>query len=143
MRISRSAFQFSQRRLICGSATAFAVPVPFQPVGWELYCHHRPHAGFTLQFNGAAVFGNREKPRAARYSPFKDAQRLRNMTRCLVHRKTMRIGYDGRVGAGDLIAFASGEKLVVITAAHVFSSGTDDGGASDTYTRLWLGALEA
>jgi len=98
---------------------------------------------FSLDAAGAAVFGNREKPRAARYSPFKDVQRLRNMTRCLVHRKTMRIGYDGRVGAGDLIAFAGGEKLAVITAAHVFASGTDDGGASDTYTRLWLGALEA
>ena len=97
---------------------------------------------FSLDANGAAVFGNREKPRTVRYAPFKDAQRLRNMTRCLVHRKTVRIDYDSRIGAGDLIAFAGGEKLVVVTAAHAFGSGTDDGGASDTYTRLWLGALE-
>lgn len=96
---------------------------------------------FSLDAAGAAVFGNRKKPRTVRYAPFKDTQRLRNMTRCLVHRKTVRIDYDGRIGAGDLIAFAGGEKLAVVTAAHVFGSGTD-GGASDTYTRLWLGALE-
>ena len=42
----------------------------------------------------------------------------------------------------DLIGFAGGEKLAVMTAAHVFESGTDEGGASSTYTRLWLGALE-
>ena len=97
---------------------------------------------FSLDDDGVVVFGNREKPRAVRYAPFKDAQRLRNMTRCLVHRKTVRLTYDGRIGAGDLIAFAGGKKLVVITAAHVFGSGTDDGGASSTYTRLWLGAME-
>jgi len=97
---------------------------------------------FSLDASGAAVFGNQDKPRAVLYAPFRDAQRLRNMTRCLVHRKTMRINYDGRIGAGDLIAFAGGEKLTVVTAAHVFGSGTDDGGTSDTYTRLWLGAME-
>lgn len=97
---------------------------------------------FSLDAAGAAVFGNRDKPRAARFSPFKDAQRLRNLTRCLVHRKTSRINFSGQIAAGDLIAFAGGAKLAVITAAHVFESGTDDGGASNTYTRLWLGALE-
>lgn len=97
---------------------------------------------FSLDASGAPLFGNRDKPRAVRYAPFKDAQRLRNMTRCLVHRKTMRINYDGGIAAGDLIGFAGGEKLAVMTAAHVFESGTDEGGASSTYTRLWLGALE-
>jgi hypothetical protein len=97
---------------------------------------------FSLDAAGAAVFGNREKPRTARFVPFKDVQRLRNMTRCLVHRKTSRISFSGQIGAGDLIAFAGGAKLAVITAAHVYESGTDDGGASNTYTRLWLGAME-
>lgn len=97
---------------------------------------------FSLDAVGQAVFGAREKPRVVRFSPFKDAQRLRNMTRCLVHRKTVKIDYDTRLGAGDLIAFAGGLKLAVITAAHFFSSGTDDGGDSETYTRLWLGAME-
>ncbi|MBL8473809.1 MAG: hypothetical protein JNM98_18610 [Rhodocyclaceae bacterium] len=97
---------------------------------------------FSLDTAGTAVFGNREKPRAVRYAPFQDAQRLRNMTRSLVHRKTARIDFDGRIGAGDMISFAGGEKLVVVTAAHVFRTGTDDGGAADTFTRLWLGAME-
>jgi hypothetical protein len=97
---------------------------------------------YSLDAAGSVVFGNRDKPRVARFSPFKDAQRLRNMTRCLVHQRTVRMSFDGRIGAGDLIAFAGGAQLAVITAAHVFESGTDEGGASETYTRLWLGALE-
>jgi hypothetical protein len=97
---------------------------------------------FSLAASGAAVFGNRDKPRAVRYSPFKDAQRLRNMTRCLVHRKTSRTTMRGNVVAGDLIAYAGGAKLAVITAAHVFGSGTDDGGQQEAYTLLWVGSLE-
>lgn len=97
---------------------------------------------FSLDAAGVAIFGNRSKPRVVRFSPFKDVQRLRSMTRCLVHRKTPRIAYNGSIGAGDLVALASGAKLVVITAAHAFVSGTDDGGASDTYSRLWLGSVE-
>lgn len=96
---------------------------------------------FSLAASGAAVFGNRDKPRAVRYSPFKDAQRLRNMTRCLVHRKTSRTTMRWNIVAGDLIAYAGGAKLAVITAAHVFGSGTD-GGAQEAYTRLWVGSLE-
>jgi len=98
---------------------------------------------FSLDASGTAVFGARDKPRTVRYAPFQNAQRLRNMTRCLVYRKKMKISFNARIGAGDLIAFAGGEKLAVITAAHAFASGTDDGGVSDTTTRLWLGALEA
>lgn len=97
---------------------------------------------FSLDAAGQAVFGARDKPRVVRFSPHKNVQRLRNMTRCLVHRKTVKINYDARLGAGDLIAFTGGLKLSVITAAHFFSSGTDDGGDSETYTRMWLGALE-
>jgi len=97
---------------------------------------------FSLSASGEAVFGNRDKPRAARFSPFKDVQRLRNMTRCLVHRKTSRTTLRGNVAAGDLIAYTGGVKLAVITAAHFFGSGTDDGGAQDAYTRLWVGSLE-
>lgn len=109
--------------------------------GGFLERHHIPWF-FSLEDSGAAVFGDQSKPRVVRYSPFKNTQRLRSMTRCLIHRKTSRIDFDFRIGAGDLIEFPGDLKLVVITAAHVFSSGTDDGGASETYTRLWLGELE-
>jgi hypothetical protein len=97
---------------------------------------------FSLNETAGFVFGNQEKPRAVRYAPFKDVQRLRNMTRCLVHRKTSKIDFSGQIVAGDLVNFVGGDKLCIITAAHVFESGTDDGGASNTYTRLWLGSLE-
>ncbi|MCM1128949.1 MAG: hypothetical protein NC211_03595 [Alistipes senegalensis] len=97
---------------------------------------------FSLDDFGGFLFGNRGKSRTVRFSPFKNTQRLRSMTRCLVHRKTMKINYDGRINAGDLIAFAGGLNLVVVTVAHVFKSGTDDGGKNETYSRMWLGALE-
>lgn len=97
---------------------------------------------FSLDAAGGVVFGNRAKPRAARFSPFKDAARLYNMTRALVHRKTCRIGYAANIGAGDVIEFVGGKPLVVITAAHVYESGTDAGGGANAYTRLWLGSLE-
>jgi hypothetical protein len=96
----------------------------------------------SLDDSGAAVFGNQDKPRVARYSPFKNAQRLRNMTRCLVRRKKARIAYNINVCAGDLATCADGTDLTVITAAHIFASDSDAGGANDTYTQLWLGSLE-
>lgn len=103
---------------------------------------HTVPSFFSLDSSGATLFGNRDKARVVRFSPFKDAQRLRSMTRCLVQSKVSRIGLAGQIAAGDLIAYVGGAKLAVITAAHVFSSGTDDGGAQDAYTRLWLGSME-
>jgi len=96
----------------------------------------------SLAPSGATLMGNFDKARTVRFSPFKDAQRLRNMTRCLVQRKVSRINLAGQIAAGDLIAYTRGAKLAVITAAHVFGSGTDDGGAQEAYTRLWVGSLE-
>lgn len=102
---------------------------------------HEIPSFFSLNEAGSFVFGNRTKPRSVRYSPFKDVQRLRSMSRCLVLRKILKIDYAGQVAAGDLINFAGGDQLCVITAAHVFESGTD-GSGSNQYTRLWLGSLE-
>ncbi|MDF0607239.1 hypothetical protein HZU77_016635 [Neisseriaceae bacterium TC5R-5] len=96
----------------------------------------------SLNAAGGFVLGNQNKPRTVRYVPFQNAQRLRNMTRCLVQRKVCKTGFNGELLAGDLVRFIGGEDLCVITAAHTFESGTDSGGASNTYTRLWLGRLE-
>jgi len=96
---------------------------------------------FSLNDSGGAVFGNRDKPRSVAYAPFKDVQRLRNMTRCLVRRKVSAIALAGGVVAGDLVNFVGADPLCVITAAHVFETGTDGGGANQ-YSRLWLGSLE-
>jgi hypothetical protein len=96
---------------------------------------------FSLQDDGRFAFGNQSKPRSVRFSPFKNAQQLRRMSRCLVQRKIAKIAFSGHLAAGDLIPFVDGVPLVVITAAHVFESGTD-GGSSNQYSRLWLGSLE-
>ena len=98
---------------------------------------------YSTAADGSFVYGDRSKARAAVFSPNTDARQLRNMTRCLVRRKVTKINYAGQLCAGDLINFQGGEQLAIITAAHVFETGTDDGGAYNTYTKLWLGKLSA
>lgn len=95
---------------------------------------------FSLNEAGAFVYGNQLKPRSVQYAPFKNVQRLHNMSRSLVRRKVQKIDYAGDFAAGDLVNFMGGVPLCVITAAHVFESGTD-GGSPNQYTRLWLGEM--
>lgn len=96
---------------------------------------------FSLNDAGGFVFGNQNKPRSVRYTPFKNVQRLRNMSRCIVQRKVSKINLAFQLVAGDLVNFIGNEPLCIITAAHVFQSGTD-GSGSNQYTRMWLGSLE-
>ena len=101
---------------------------------------------YSLKAAGGFLYGNRDKPRVTRYAPFQDEQKLRNMTRCLVHRKVIRIGYDSQITAGDLFTIVGedGKKtdLAVVTVAHAYVTGTDNAGEAETYSRLWLGSLE-
>lgn len=96
---------------------------------------------FSINDVGSFVFGDQSKPRSVRYSPFKNVQRLRSMSHCLVQRKVCKIDFTEHLVAGDLLNFVGGTPLAIITAAHVFESGTD-GSGSNQYTRLWLGSLE-
>lgn len=96
---------------------------------------------YSLDDAGAFVFGNRDKPRSARFLPFANEQRLRNMTRCLIRRKVVRLPLDATLCAGDLIEFTNGDRLAIITAAHVWE-GAEAGNGGQNYTRLWLGALD-
>lgn len=96
---------------------------------------------YSLDEAGAIIFGNQQRPRSVRFSPFKNVQRLRNMSRCLVQRKVSKINLNPKLSAGDLINFVDGVPLCVITAAHVFENDTD-GSGSNQYSRLWLGSLE-
>jgi hypothetical protein len=96
---------------------------------------------YSLDAAAGFVYGNRDKPRAVLFAPFKDEQRLRNMTRCLIRRKVAKVPLDMTIGAGELIEFADGARMVVMTAAHVWDT-PGDGGAGETYTRMWLGELE-
>lgn len=96
---------------------------------------------YSLDETGAVVIGNQKKPRSVRFSPFKNVQRLYNMSRCLVQKKVTKINLNARLVAGDLINFIDGVPLSIITAAHVFENDTD-GSGSNQYSRLWLGSLE-
>jgi hypothetical protein len=64
------------------------------------------------------------------------------MSRCLVQRKIIpKLAYNDGLRAGDLIEFIGANPLAIVTAAHVFQSGTD-GSGSNQYTKLWLSGLE-
>lgn len=103
--------------------------------------HHEIPWFVSLDEAGAFVLGNQTKPRPVLYSPFKNAQRLRNMTRCLILRKRAKTLLDTGICAGDVVAFSGQQKMVVMTAAHVWKT-DNGGGATQTYSRLWLGELE-
>ncbi|MBT9100158.1 hypothetical protein KFZ76_20860 [Methylovulum psychrotolerans] len=98
---------------------------------------HTVPSFYSLADDGSFIYGNRDKTRSSYYVPNKNAQQLQNMSRCLIRRKIInRIDLAPAIAAGDLIGFAGGQALAVITAAHVFES---DGAHSKQYTRLWLG----
>ena len=97
---------------------------------------------FSLNESAGFVFGNREKARSVRFSPFKSALELHNMTRCLVQAKIARLDFDVRIRAGDIIEDEAARKYAIITAAHVYRSGEGQGGTPEAFSKLWLGVLE-
>lgn len=108
----------------------------------EFLARHEVPSFYSIAPNGDVIFGNQQKARTAKFVPRKNQQQLINMSRCLITRKVARLSYRPRVMAGDLVEFYGREPMVVMTAAHVFQSGTD-GSPADQYTRLWCGVLEA
>lgn len=98
---------------------------------------------YSLDKNAQFVSGDTGKERRVKFSPFKDTQHLFNMTKCLVHKKQIKVLFDQRICAGDLISLSENKKYTVITAVHVFEHGeADTGGEEKTYTKLWLGEVE-
>ncbi len=102
---------------------------------------HAVQSFYSLDENGAFVYGNKEKARSARFMPHMNEQQLRNLTRCLVQRKIAKIYYNEAICAGDLINVVNAPPLVVVTVAHVYTSGTD-GGSTEQFTKLWLSSME-
>jgi len=96
---------------------------------------------YSTDDSGNCQIGESIKERSIRFVPNQDAGRIRNLSRCLVLRKVMRVSYDASISAGDHFDFVGGDPLVVITAAHAMRFGVD-GGTSEQYTRLWLGSVE-
>lgn len=102
---------------------------------------HEIPSFYSTDANAAIVTGNTNKSRQTLFVPFKNAQQLQNMTRCLVHRKRSKVSLNMTLCAGDLIDIAGAKPLVVITAAHVYQTG-GGGGVENQYTKLWLASLE-
>jgi hypothetical protein len=93
---------------------------------------------YSTDENGAFIYGNTDKTRSMIFVPDKDVRQLQNMSRVLIQRKTVKLAFDARLCAGDVIDIQGGKPLVIITAAHAFIN-TPNGG--DNYSKLWLGSL--
>lgn len=95
---------------------------------------------FSMKENAGHEMGKTCKARSVRFAPIRKACTLNNMSTTLILEKSVRIDHNEQIYAGDAVKLPDGRKLVVMTAAHTFNSGTD-GSHNNQYTRLWLGAL--
>jgi len=96
---------------------------------------------YSTDDSGQMIYGNQDKTRKMQFVPHKNLQQLQNMGRCLVHRKKAQIAYDLRIAGGDLIDIQGAKPLAIVTACHVFESGSD-GTGSEQYSQLYLSSLE-
>jgi hypothetical protein len=120
--------------------TVMALPDVSQDIISGFTERHEVQSFYSVNEKGEFIYGNRTKARAARFMPHMTEMQLKNLTRCLVLRKIIKLYYSEELCAGDLISIEGGNPLVIITAAHVFTSGTD-GGTAEQYTKLWLSEL--
>lgn len=98
---------------------------------------HEVPSFHAISPDGSFVFGDRSKARNTVFVPGRKTERqLRNMSRCIIERRTQLVYYQQNICGGDLVEYV-GEKrpLIVITAAHEIDHG-------NSCTRLWLGSLE-
>lgn len=94
----------------------------------------------TLHPDNQFLLGNNSKPRFSRYLHRVTEDVARNMTRVLIQARTARIDLNLALVAGDPARLSDGTMLAILTAVHVYSSGTH-GENIDQYTKVWLGAL--
>ena len=97
---------------------------------------------YSIGADAKLIYGNQDKPRNTHFVPKKTEEQLYSMSRALVLVSDVRISFSGAIQAGDVVQSTSGKKLVVMTAAHVFKSGTDGSEKQEDYTRLWLGEVK-
>lgn len=96
---------------------------------------------YSLDDHGKPIYGNSDKERKAVFVPNRNIQQLTNMSRVLIRTHDARVEYSaGGHYAGDVVKMADKENRVIITAAHVYQTGTDGSGTTQ-YTRLWLGKV--
>jgi hypothetical protein len=99
--------------------------------------HETPNA-YSVDASGAAIFGQRDKSRAAVFKPRTNTRVLQNMGRCLMVRRTAAGAFAGELRAGQIID-VSGAGYVIVTAAHHMENGSS-GMASQT-SKLWLAQI--
>lgn len=87
----------------------------------------------------AIVTSKREAARGMVYRPRADQRILNNMGTVLVQRRKMRESLSPDFNAGMRVDIGS-VPHIVITAAHVRASSTDEG-AGEEFTQLWLGEV--
>lgn len=97
---------------------------------------------YSIKDDASVIHGNKEKPRNTNFVPKKSPEQLQNMTRALILKEDVRIVFSGTIKAGDVIQLTTGKKRVVMTAVHVFKSGTDGHVTQEDYTRLYLGEVK-
>lgn len=95
---------------------------------------------FSVKPDGGINLGNRTRERASMYSPRKDEMTLRNMTRCLITRRTSKGLFRPEINAGDVFE-VDGRPHVVVTAAHHVASAAD-GSPTNTFSKFWLGEVD-
>ncbi|GAB4059180.1 hypothetical protein [Uliginosibacterium sediminicola] len=142
VRWKKGRLQFFRLVDLFKQSSVMALPnIDAQDVKSEFLERHEVPWFFSLDESGSLIYGARETARSVRFSPFTNALRLRNMSDPLLVRKVVpRAAFSSHVCAGDVIDFVGGVPLAVITAAHVFKSGSD-GHGRELYSRFWLGGL--
>lgn len=105
----------------------------------EYLQRHEIPAFFSLDDAGGFVMGDMSRPRAIRFQPRTPELPLRNLSRVPVTENIMHSQMSQQIAAGDLLD-VTGNKLVVITAAHQFLQRE---GITETTTKLWLGRVSA
>jgi hypothetical protein len=103
---------------------------------------HEIPSFYSIDNEGCFIYGNRNKERSLMFVPGVNRLQLENMSRILVRKKISRVSFNEKLCAGDLIDVIGAKPLVIVTAAHVFQSNTDNQTGSNQFTKLWLSSLE-
>lgn len=81
--------------------------------------------------------------RRVEFSPGKTELQLRNLTQRLIRRAEMKIDINVGLCAGDLIAVAGDQPMVILTAVHCTEMHTKGPANTNAYTKLYLGTMGA
>lgn len=101
----------------------------------EFIERHSIPSFFSTDESGAFVMGDMGVARGVRFLPRTPERALRNSTKVLVTRRVVESELAQQINAGDVLDI-NGEKLVVVTAAHVMHA---KDGITETSSKFWMG----